>query len=51
MHKEKGERVPMPTYLEVYEDITDKEEYTEYNFSKKDYKMSEKDLNGTAIPL
>jgi hypothetical protein len=50
MHKEKGTRIQLPTYLEVYDDITDKEEYTEYTFAKKDYKMAEKDFKGTAIP-
>jgi hypothetical protein len=36
-----------PSYLKIYKDITDIEDYMPFTFAREDYKMSEEDKENT----
>jgi len=47
VQKESQKRINLPKWINIYKDITDMEEYQPCNFARKDYKMTDKDKEGT----
>ena len=39
----------LPSYLQIYKDITDEEDYMPFTFARKDYRMSAEDKQKTAV--
>lgn len=49
LHREKGSRIKLPDYLDIYKEITDIDEFQPNSFALKEFKMAEEDAKNTAI--
>ena len=48
-HKQSGQRIDLPDYVDIVKEITDKPDYAAHTFAQRNYKMSEEDKEKTKI--